>query len=98
MPSPTDRRSLQLPYALAALACWRMRNDRPALSANQPRIFHYTVAEHYNAIVQDGLIRPAPEGVPSAERPPACFPIHPTWEPTATKALRDRQTPNVPRD
>lgn len=69
-----------------------MRHDRPASSGNQPRIFHYTVTEHYKAIVKDGVIRPATEGVPPDERPAVWFSIHPTWEPTATKALKDRKT------
>jgi hypothetical protein len=55
------------------------------------------VAEHYNAIVKDGVIRPATEGVPPGERPAVWFSIHPTWEPTATKALRDPKTGEVHR-
>ena len=50
------------------------------------------MTEHYKAIVKDGVIRPATEGVPPDERPAVWFSIHPTWEPTATKALKDRKT------
>ena len=73
-----------------------MRHNRkrrkPPGSADELRIFHYTVAEHYNAIV-----RPATEGVAPGERPAVWFSIHPQWEPTATKALRDRKTGTVHR-
>lgn len=56
------------------------------------RVFHYTVSEYYNRIAHDGFIRPATEGVPAGERPAVWFSVHPVWEPTATKAIRYRET------
>ena len=57
----------------------------------------YTVVEHYHKTVLDGVNRPATEKVPPGERPAVWFSIHPDWEPTATKALRDRDTGKVYR-
>jgi hypothetical protein len=33
--------------------------DKSAQGNGAPRIFHYTVVEHYNKIVRDAVIRPA---------------------------------------
>jgi hypothetical protein len=39
------------------------------MTKSEPRIFHYTIAELYNLIQQDQLIKPATEHVP----PPAHY-------------------------
>lgn len=78
-----------------------MRHDgksgKPASSVDEPRIFHYTVAEYYNQIIQDGRIRPATAGVPAGELSAVWFSLHRLWEPTASKGLKHRETGEVHR-
>src|SRR5258705_8316954 len=39
------------------------------MKRSEPRTFHYMIAELYNLIQQDQLIKPATEHVPPGERP-----------------------------
>jgi hypothetical protein len=48
--------------------------------------WHYTSANHYVSIVNDGMIMPATTYVPVGERPIVWFSTEQFWEPTAAKA------------
>jgi hypothetical protein len=70
--------------------------DKSAQGNGAPRIFHYTVVEHYNKIVRDAVIRPA-RRVASGRPTSRLFSTHPEWEPTATKARKDPKTGKIHR-
>ncbi len=55
-------------------------------------VWHYTTSERLAGILAGGAIEPATEGVETRERPAVWFSAHLTWEPTATKAVRDTVT------
>jgi hypothetical protein len=52
-------------------------------------IYHYTVGLRFLKIVNDGLIKPATEGVPTTEKPAVWFTCNSDWEPTANKRLHN---------
>src|SRR5688500_10215127 len=47
--------------------------------------WHYTTAKCFRKIVQDGVIRPATEGLDHGERPAVWFSLNEIWEETACK-------------
>jgi hypothetical protein len=53
-------------------------------------VWHYTTVDRLVMIIAAGEIRPATTGVPNGEKPIVWFSTHPEWEPTATKAMKDR--------
>lgn len=52
------------------------------------RVWHYTVAVAMDEIFKERALKPATAGVPSGEKPAIWFTTRSTWEPTASKMLR----------
>lgn len=52
------------------------------------KIWHYTTKNHIQKIISSGAIVPATANVPKWERPAVWLTSSPSWEPTATKAVR----------
>lgn len=55
--------------------------------SGNPIAWHYTTGDCARGILSDGVIRPATAFVPAGEIPIVWFSTHPTWEPTARKAV-----------
>jgi hypothetical protein len=56
------------------------------------RFWHYTLAAYLPSILSDGMIKRARIGTRvTNSRPAVWFSTRPTWEPTATKGILDRQ-------
>jgi hypothetical protein len=51
------------------------------------RLFHYTTATRFKAIIADQKIKPATAGVPENEKPTTWFSFRQDWEPTATPLI-----------
>jgi hypothetical protein len=58
-------------------------------------VWHYTIADRADGILEDGLIRPATAGVPDHEKPVVWFSANPRWEPTANKIIMTMGTERV---
>ena len=54
--------------------------------------YHYTTLDRAHLILMSGELLPATALVPDGERPVVWFSRQRTWEPTASKALRDPRT------
>ena len=51
--------------------------------------WHYTIGHRFVQIVEDGFLRPTGAHIASGEKPVLWFSLHPTFEPTARKAIRE---------
>lgn len=51
------------------------------------RLFHYTIGDYIQTIIESGEIRTTGGAVPAGERHAAWFSFHPEWEETANKGL-----------
>lgn len=62
------------------------------------KIWHYTVASHYNQIIADGFIKLATLYVNKNEKPAVWLSSNPNYEETVRKTLRDSETGEVMKD
>lgn len=53
------------------------------------KLYHYTVGQHYNNIVKDGLIKLATKYVPEGERPVVWLSSNLEWENSVRKTIRN---------
>lgn len=52
-------------------------------------IWHYTVVERLQKILQDGELRPSAQGLPAKEQPALWFSSNPQWDPTVNRLWQD---------
>lgn len=52
-------------------------------------LWHYTVVQRLQQILQDGELRPSAVGVPKKEKPALWFSSNPVWEPSVNRLWQD---------